>query len=75
MPHPKYTLPRDAAAIIARSSAAAKHLATWYGSGNPGEALSALRRACTTLLANGHELEPEERSSIALVLADIEPLR
>ena len=75
MPHPEYTLPRYAAAIIARSASASKHLATWYGSGNSGEALSALRRACTTLLANGHDLEPDERSSVALVLADIEPLR
>lgn len=75
MPHPDYALPRDTAALIARHPGASRYLATWYSSGNSGEALSALRRACTTLLANGHELEPEERSTIALVLADIEPLR
>ena len=75
MPHPDYTLPRDTAAILARNAVSAKYLATWYASGNSGEALSALRRSCTSLLANGAALEPEEREAAALTLADIEPLR
>lgn len=75
MPHADYALPRETAAILARNSVSAKYLATWYASGNPGEALSALRRSCTSLLANGARLEPEDREAVALTLADIEPLR
>lgn len=74
MPHPNYTLPRDVAGILARNAAAAKGLARWYTSNNPGEALAALRHACASTLANGHDLDPDERSAVALVLADLEAL-
>lgn len=75
MPHPDYTLPRETAAVLARSSIAARYVATWYTSGNHSQALAALRSACASVLSNGQDLEPEERSSIALVLADLESLR
>ena len=75
MPHADYALPRETAAILARNASCAKRLATWYSSGNPGQAISALRSACTSLLANGAALEPEDREAVAMTLADIEPLR
>lgn len=75
MPHADYALPRETAAILSRDASCAKHLATWYSSGNSGQALAALRKACTSLLTNGATLEPEDREAVALTLADIEPLR
>jgi hypothetical protein len=75
MPHVDYTLPRETAAILARDPISAKSLATWYCSGNSGEALSALRRACSHILTNGSALQPDDREAAALTLADIEPLR
>lgn len=74
MPHPEYTLPRETAAILARNAGAAKGLARWYTSNNPGETVAALRHACASALTNGHDLEPQEREALALVLADLEAL-
>lgn len=74
MPHPDYTLPRDVAAVLARSAVAARYVATWYTTGNPEQARAALRQACAAVLSKGADMEPEERSAVALVLADLEAL-
>ena len=74
MPHPNYTLPRDVAAVLARSAVAARYVATWYATGNPEQARAALRQACAAVLSHGTDMEPEERSAVALVLADLEAL-
>ena len=75
MPHPDYTLPRDVAAVLARSAVAARYVATWYTTGNPEQARAALRQACAAVLSHGAaDMEPDERSAVALVLADLEAL-
>ena len=77
MPHAEYTLSRDLAAILARPAEAARSLSQWYRSGNPGEALAALRAAgLRALLASGDEtLVPQEREEVGRMLADLEALR
>lgn len=77
MPHPDYAIPRDLAAILSRSAAAAHYLPTWYATNNAPQAVAALKQtASQALRAKGDEaLTPSEREQVGALLADLEALR
>jgi hypothetical protein len=76
MPHPSYVLPRELSAALARIPQAAHYLTTWYQSGNPEQAISALRTAGTRALRHVGEdaLSSQEREEVGRMLADLEKI-
>ena len=77
MPHPHYTLDRDLSALLARSPDSAHYLTVWYNSGNPEQAVSALRQAATRALRRVGDDAPtiEQREQLGRLLADLAALK
>ena len=77
MPHPGYTLDRELSAYLARSPDSAHYLTVWYNSGNPEQAVSALRQAVTRALRRVGDDAPtiEQREALGRLLADLAALK
>lgn len=77
MPHPNYTLDRDLSALLARLPDSGHYLTVWYNSGNPEQAVSALRQAATRALRRVGDDAPtvEQREELGRLLADLAALK